>query len=99
MTRIASETVHRGDTATFNFVHIEKRGNVDAQNVRLKFYLSPNDVISANDHEIGSFTWNTFKSWGAVRTTCAYQTRSRPASIISRNRIPQLSHSSWRFRR
>ena len=63
MTRISTETVHHGDVATLNFVHVENRGNVAAQNVRLKFYLSTNEVITANDHEIASFTWNTFTSW------------------------------------
>jgi hypothetical protein len=63
MTRISTETVHHGDIATLNFVHVENRGNVAAQNVRLKFYLSTNEVISASDHEIASFTWNTFTSW------------------------------------
>ncbi|MDF3311602.1 hypothetical protein P3H15_42240 [Rhodococcus sp. T2V] len=62
-TRISSETVRRGDVATLNFVHLENRGNVAAQNVRLKFYLSTNEAITANDHEIASFTWNTFTSW------------------------------------
>jgi hypothetical protein len=63
MTRISTETVRRGDVATLNFVHLENRGNVAAQNVRLKFYLSTNEVITANDHEIASLTWNTFTSW------------------------------------
>jgi hypothetical protein len=63
MTRISTQTLSRGDTATLDFVHVENRGNVAAQNVRLKFYLSTNDVISANDHEIASFTWSTFTSW------------------------------------
>ncbi len=63
MTRISSETVGRGDTATLHFVHVENRGNVAAQNVRLRFYLSPNETISAGDHEIGAFTWNTFTNW------------------------------------
>ena len=63
MTQISTETVHHGDIATLNFVHVENRGNVAAQNVRLKFYLSTNEVISASDHEIASFTWNTFTSW------------------------------------
>lgn len=63
MTRLSSETIPRGGTATVNFVHVENRGTVAAQNVRLKFYLSSNDVISANDHEIASFTWNTFANW------------------------------------
>jgi len=63
MTRISAETLSPGDTATLDFVHMENRGNVPAQNVRLKFYLSTNDVISANDHEIGSVIWSTFTSW------------------------------------
>ena len=63
MTRISTETVSRGDIVTLNFVHVENRGNVAAQNVRLKFYLSTNEVISASDHELASFTWNTFTSW------------------------------------
>ncbi|WP_020108256.1 hypothetical protein [Nocardia sp. 348MFTsu5.1] len=63
MTRISTEAVRRGDTATISFVHVENRGNVAAQNVRLKFYLSTNEVITASDHEIASFTWNTFTSW------------------------------------
>jgi hypothetical protein len=63
MTRISTETVHHGDIATLHFVHVENRGNVAAQNVRLKFYLSTDEVISASDHEIASFTWNTFPSW------------------------------------
>ena len=29
----------------------------------MKFYLSTNETISSNDHEIGSFTWTTFTSW------------------------------------
>jgi hypothetical protein len=40
MTRISTETVSRGDIATLHFVHVENRGNVAAQNVRLKFYLN-----------------------------------------------------------
>ena len=63
MTRLSTETVSRGGTATVQFVHVENRGNVPAQNVRLKFYLSTNEVISTSDHEIGSFTWNTFNNW------------------------------------
>jgi hypothetical protein len=63
MTRLSTETVSPGDTVTVQFVHLENRGNVPAQNVRLKFYLSTNEVISASDHEIGSFTWSTFTSW------------------------------------
>lgn len=63
MTRISSETLSRGATATLQFLHVENRGNVPAQNVRLKFYLSPNEVISAGDHEIASYTWNTFTTW------------------------------------
>ena len=63
MTRLSSETVNRGDTVTVQFVHLENRGNVAAQNVRLTFYLSTNETISSSDHEIGSFTWTTFTSW------------------------------------
>jgi hypothetical protein len=63
MTRLSTETINRGETVTVRFVHIENRGNVAAQNVRLKFYLSTNETISSNDHEIGSFTWTTFTSW------------------------------------
>jgi hypothetical protein len=63
MTRLSTETVSRGGTATVQFVHIENRGNVAAQNVRLKYYLSTNEIISAGDHEIASYTWNTFTSW------------------------------------
>jgi hypothetical protein len=63
MTRLSTETVSRGGIATIQFVHLENRGNVAAQNVQLKFYLSTNEVITTNDHEIGSFTWNTFTSW------------------------------------
>ena len=44
-------------------MHLENRGNVAAQNVRLAFYLSPNEIISDGDHEIASYTWNTFSSW------------------------------------
>jgi Matrixin len=63
MTRISSETIARGATATVQFVHVENRGNVPAQNVRLKYYLSTNETISATDYEIASYTWNTFTSW------------------------------------
>jgi Matrixin len=63
MTRVSPETVSRGGTATVQFVHLENRGTVPAQNVQLKFYLSTNDTISATDHEIASFTWSTFTSW------------------------------------
>jgi hypothetical protein len=63
MTRVSPEAVSRGGTATVQFVHLENRGNVPAQNVQLKFYLSTNDTISATDHEIASFTWSTFTSW------------------------------------
>ena len=63
MTRLSTETVNPGDTVTVQFVHLENRGNVAAQNVRLKFYLSTNETISSSDHEIGSFTWTTFTSW------------------------------------
>jgi hypothetical protein len=63
MTRLTPETVSRGGTATVQFVHVENRGNVPAQNVRLKFYLSTNDIISAADREIASFTWNVFQAW------------------------------------
>jgi hypothetical protein len=63
MTRLVPETVTRGGTAAVQFVHVENRGNVPAQNVRLKFYLSPNEVVSAGDHELASFTWNTFTTW------------------------------------
>jgi hypothetical protein len=63
MTRISSEALHRGDTATLQFVHVENRGNVPAQNVRLKFYLSTDESISAADHEIASYTWSSFSAW------------------------------------
>lgn len=63
MTRISSETVSRGATVTMRFVHVENRGDIPAQNVRLKYYLSTNSTISAGDHEIGSFLWNTFTTW------------------------------------
>jgi len=63
MTRLVPETVSRGGTAAVQFVHVENRGNVPAQNVRLTFYLSTNDVVSASDHEVASFTWNTFANW------------------------------------
>lgn len=63
MTRLSTEAASRGDTVTIRFVHVENRGNLPAQNVRLKFYLSTNEVISSNDHEIGSFTWATFNTW------------------------------------
>jgi hypothetical protein len=63
MTRVSPETVSRGGTATVQFVHLENRGDVAAQNVALKFYLSTNETVSATDHEIASFTWSTFTSW------------------------------------
>jgi hypothetical protein len=63
MTRLSSETVSRGGTATVQFVQVENRGNVAAQNVQLKFYLSTNEIISTSDYELASFTWNSFSSW------------------------------------
>ncbi len=63
MTQLSSETVDPGDTVTVRFVHLENRGEVPAQNVRLTFYLSVNDTVSANDREIGTYTWNTFTTW------------------------------------
>lgn len=63
MTRISSETIARGGSATVQFVHVENRGNVAAQNVRLAFYLSPNEIISSGDHELAAYTWNSFSSW------------------------------------
>jgi hypothetical protein len=63
MTRLSAETVSRGATATVQFVQLENRGNVPAQNVRLTFYLSSNDIISATDHEIASYSWGTFANW------------------------------------
>jgi matrixin len=63
MTRLSNETIARGATATVQFMHVENRGNVAAQNVRLAFYLSPNEIISSGDHEIASYTWNTFSTW------------------------------------
>jgi hypothetical protein len=63
MTRLSSETIARGATATVQFVHVENRGNVPAQNVRLAFYLSSNETISSADHEIAGYTWSSFDSW------------------------------------
>lgn len=63
MTRLSNETIARGAQATVRSVHIENRGNVPAQNVRLKFFLSTNEDITASDIEIASLTWNTFTSW------------------------------------
>jgi len=63
MTRLVPETIARGSTAAVQFFHMENRGNLPAQNVRVRFFLSTNDIISAIDHEVASFTWTTFSSW------------------------------------
>ncbi|WP_169981155.1 zinc metalloprotease [Tautonia rosea] len=60
MTSISSDTVRAGDQVTFRNVHIENRGNIDATNMKISFYLSSNDNITSSDHEITWFRWDTF---------------------------------------
>ena len=82
MTRLVPETVGRGGTATVQFLHVENRGNVPAQNVRLKFYLSTNDVISATDIEIASYTWTTFSNWWSGSLTVRIPTSVSPGQYF-----------------
>ncbi|HEY2221359.1 hypothetical protein [Actinomycetospora sp.] len=98
MTRIASETIQRGSSVAIQFVHVENRGNVPAQNVRLSFYLSTNDVISATDREIGTFTWTTFSTWWSGSLTLAVPSSVPPGQyflgwIVSTD-SPELSSSN-----
>ena len=60
MTTISATVVNRGERVTFHNVHVENRGNLAATNVRLRFYLSWNPIISNIDTEIASYTWNSF---------------------------------------
>jgi hypothetical protein len=60
MTSLSAIVVNRGDRVTFRNLHVENRGDTAARNVRLKFYLSWNPIVSAIDTEIASYTWSSF---------------------------------------
>ncbi len=60
MTALSTYNATQGQTISLHHMQVENRGNLSANNVVLKVYLSTNNIISSADFEVYSGSWTTF---------------------------------------
>lgn len=59
----STDRVTRGSPFTLRNFTIENLGSTTPSNVRARFYLSTDNIITGTDHLIGTLSWDSFSTW------------------------------------